>query len=168
MKIFLIGFMGSGKTYWGRELSKKLGIPFFDLDEMIVAAKGKSINAIFAEEGEEQFRLVEMETLHLISESHESFVMATGGGAPCYYNNIEYMTRSGMAVWINCSIETLFRRLSQEKERRPLIRDLGDDQLKSYILKKYADRRIYYEQATVIVDEENMSAEFLIQKLFHA
>ena len=168
MKIFLIGFMGSGKTHWGKQLSEKLGIPFFDLDDVIVSSKGKTINAIFEEEGEEAFRLFEMETLHLVTESHESFVMATGGGTPCYFNNIEYMSRSGMAVWINTSIDTLFERLSKEKAHRPLIRNLPDEQLRHYILKKYADRRIYYEQATMILDEDKITLDLLIQKLFHA
>ena len=147
MKIFLIGFMGSGKTHWGRQLSQKLRIPFFDLDEQIVSEENKSIAEIFAEEGEEHFRLLEKSTLHTITESHESFVMACGGGTPCYFNNIEYMNQTGTTVWINTSLDVLFQRLIKEKEVRPLLKDLSDEQLKDFIVKKYSDRKIYYEQA---------------------
>ena len=85
MKIFLIGFMGSGKTYWGKRLSEKMDIPFFDLDEKIVEHEEKPITQIFAEDGEEYFRLLEKDVLHLLTESHETFVMACGGGTPCFF-----------------------------------------------------------------------------------
>jgi shikimate kinase len=168
MKIFLIGFMGSGKTHWGRQLSLKLDIPFFDLDEQVTSHEGKAINEIFADEGEEYFRLSEKDTLHIITESHDSFVMACGGGTPCYFNNIEYMNRAGTTVWINTAIETLHQRLIKEKDKRPLIKELDDDQLRSFIGKKYSDRRIYYEQADVVVDDEPVQLDKLIELIFHA
>jgi shikimate kinase len=168
MRIFLIGFMGSGKTHWGRLLSEKLGIRFFDLDEQVTEQAGQSIPEIFAELGEEQFRMLEKDVLHIITESHENFVMACGGGSPCYFNNIEYMNQSGTTVWINVPLETLFERLVHEKEKRPLIKDLSDDQLRGFINKKFSDRRIYYEQATVSIDEEPVQLEKLIEKIFHA
>jgi shikimate kinase len=160
--------MGSGKTYWGRQLSQKLNIPFFDLDEQIISHEGKSIAEIFAAEGEEHFRLLEKDTLHIITESHESFVMACGGGTPCYFNNIEYMNQSGTSVWINIPVNTLLQRLIGEKENRPLIRELTNEQLHGYIIKKFSDRKIYYEQADVIVDEEPVQLEKLVEKIFHA
>ncbi len=168
MKIFLIGFMGSGKTHWGRFLSQKLSIPFFDLDGQVEEYAGKSIAEIFNTEGEEHFRMQEKEVLHIITESHESFVMACGGGSPCYFNNIEYMNQAGTTVWINSSLETLFQRLVQEKEKRPLIKDLSDQQLQSFISKKFADRKIYYEQAGIKIHEEPVQIEKLIEKIFHA
>src|SRR5688572_20150646 len=126
MKIFLVGFMGAGKTYWGQQLSQKLNLPFFDLDDQVVSHEGKPINEIFADSGEEYFRLLEKDTLHIITESHDSFVMACGGGSPCYFNNVDYMNQSGTTVWINTPIDTLFNRLKEEKSRRPLIKDLSD------------------------------------------
>jgi shikimate kinase len=168
MKIFLIGFMGSGKTHWSRELSQKLNIPFFDLDEQVVSHEGKPINQLFAELGEEYFRLAEKNTLHIITESHDSFVMATGGGTPCYFNNIEYMNRCGTTVWINTPVDTLFRRLIEQKDKRPLIKELTNEQLRVFISKKFSDRRIYYEQADVTVDEEPVQLDKLIEKIFHA
>lgn len=168
MKIFLIGFMGCGKTHWGKQLSQKLQIPFFDLDEMIVEREGKEITEIFAELGEEYFRMLEKDVLHLVTESHESFVMATGGGAPCFFNNIDYMKSRGTTVWINCSIDCLHNRLVKEKDKRPLIRSIPDDELKSYIIKKYSDRKIFYQQAHVILNEDDVTLEALIEKTFHA
>jgi len=168
MKIFLIGFMGSGKTHWGHLLSEKLGIRFFDLDEQVTEHAGKSIIEIFSEKGEEQFRLMEKDVLHIITESQETFVMACGGGSPCYFNNIEYMNKAGTTVWINTPQEVLFSRLINEKDKRPLIKNLSDDQLKGFINKKYSDRRIYYEQADIIIDEEPIELDKLIEKVFHA
>lgn len=168
MKIFLIGFMGSGKTHWGRLLSEKLGIVFFDLDEQVAEQTGKSIPEIFASEGEEQFRLIEKDIMHIITESHGSFVMSCGGGTPCYFNNIDYMKQAGTVVWINTPLETLYKRLIREKQFRPLIKDLSDDQLNSFIQKKFSDRRIYYEQADVSVEEEPVQLDKLIEIIFHA
>ena len=160
--------MGSGKTHWGHLLSEKLGMRFFDLDEQVTEHAGKSIPEIFAGEGEEQFRLIEKEVLYIITESHESFVMACGGGSPCYFNNIEYMNKSGTTVWINTPLDTLFQRLIGEKEKRPLIKQLSDEQIKGFIAKKFSDRKIYYEQASVTVDEEPVQLDQLIEKIFHA
>lgn len=160
--------MGSGKTYWGRKLGEKLRLPFFDLDEQIESNEGKAISQIFAEQGEEYFRLLEKDTLHIITESHDSFIMATGGGTPCYFNNIEFMNKAGTSVWINTPVDVLHERLIKEKTSRPLIKNLNDDQLKGFIIKKFSDRKIYYEQAEMIVDESEKSIEKIIEKLFHA
>ncbi len=167
MKIFLIGFMGSGKTHWGRKLSQKLGMPFFDLDEQVAEHSGKSIAEIFQTEGEEKFRQIEKEILHIITESHDSFVMACGGGSPCFFNNIEYMNASGTTIWINTDLATLFDRLTKEKESRPLIKDLRDDQLRYFIGKKFAGRKIYYEQANIIVEDDQLVLDTMIEKIFH-
>jgi len=168
MKVYLIGFMGSGKTHWGRLLSEKLGIRFFDLDEEIVEAAGKPITEIFATTGEEHFRMLEKDVLHQLTERHDSFIMACGGGTPCYFNNIEFMNQAGTSVWINTPVETLFSRLVNQKSNRPLIRDLSDDQLRGFISKKFSDRRMYYEQAELVVDEEPVELDKLIETIFHA
>lgn len=168
MKIFLIGFMGSGKTHWGNELSQKLQIPFFDLDQVIEEKEGKDITTIFAEMGEEYFRLLEKDVLYMLTESHESFVMACGGGTPCFFNNIEYMKSRGTTVWINCSVDCLHSRLVKEKEKRPLIAGISDMDLKSYIIKKYSDRKIFYQQASVILNEDDVTLDKLIETTFHA
>ena len=168
MKIFLIGFMGSGKTYWGRQLSKKLKLPLFDLDDKIVEQENKPISQIFSENGEEYFRLLEKDVLFMLTESHESFVMACGGGTPCFYNNIDYLKKNGTVIWINSSIDSLYQRLLKEKDQRPLLRDIPDDQLKSYIIRKFSSRKIYYQQAHIILNEADITLETIVDKIFHA
>jgi len=168
MKIYLNGFMGAGKTHWGRLISQKMSLPFFDLDEQVVNAESKTIPEIFEFDGEEYFRVKEKEVLHIITESHDSFVMACGGGSPCYFNNIEYMNKSGLTVWINTPAAVLYERLLKEKENRPLLKELGNDQLRGFIHKKFSDRKIYYEQCQVTVEDEEISMDKFIEKLFHA
>jgi shikimate kinase len=168
MKIFLIGFMGCGKTHWGKELSQKLQIPFFDLDSVIEEKEEKDITSIFADMGEEYFRMLEKDVLYMLTESHDSFVMACGGGTPCFFNNIDYMKSRGTTVWINCSVECLHSRLVKEKDKRPLIRSLSDDELKTFIVRKYSDRKIFYQQASVILSEEEVTLDGLVTKIFDA
>jgi len=160
--------MGSGKTFWGRKLSEKLSLPFFDLDEQVEAHEGKTIPEIFSQSGEEHFRLVEKDALHIITESHDSFIMACGGGTPCYFNNIDYMSREGTTVWLSTALNVLHDRLLKEKENRPLLKGLSEDQLRGFIAKKYADRKIFYEQADIIINEEELELDQLIAKVFHA
>ncbi len=168
MKIFLIGFMGCGKTHLGKIISEKLNFPFFDLDEKIIEHEGRSINEIFQKEGEEYFRLLEKDLLHMITESHETFVMATGGGAPCFYNTIDYLKKQGTVVWINCSTDCLYKRLLKEREKRPLLNNIPDKELKSYVIKKYSSRKIFYQQASVILPEENPDIDSVVSKIFHS
>ena len=167
MKIYLIGFMGCGKTHWGKQLSQKLKLPFFDLDEEIVTEEGKSVTEIFATHGEEYFRQKEKDVLYTLTERNPSFVMACGGGTPCFYNNIEYMNKNGTSVWFNCPVECLYSRLVKEKEKRPLIRSLSDAELRSYIIKKYADRKIFYRQASVITNEDDITLDNIVDTIFH-
>ncbi len=168
MRIYLIGFMGVGKTHWGKILSKKLEIPFYDLDELITDSEGKSIAQIFEDEGEEYFRSKEKEVLHIVTESHEQMILSCGGGAPCYFNNIDYMNEKGLTVWINTPFEILLGRLRQGKEKRPLLKDLDDEQLKTYIVKKNAGRRMYYDQAKVKVNDSTIKIDEFIKQIFDA
>ncbi|WP_121357086.1 shikimate kinase [Flavisolibacter nicotianae] len=168
MRIYLIGFMGCGKTHWGREMSRKLQVPFFDLDSVIEEKEGKAITAIFAEMGEEYFRMLEKDVLYMLTESHENFVMATGGGTPCFFNNIDYMKSRGTTIWINSSVDTLHNRLVKEKAQRPLVASISDADLRSFIIRKYSDRKIFYQQANVILNEDDLTLGKLIETTFHA
>jgi shikimate kinase len=168
MRIFLIGFMGSGKTHWGSLLAKRIQLPFQDLDSIITETEGKSISDIFQEKGEEYFRLQEKDILRDIIEKHPSLVLSCGGGTPCFFNNIDLMKKEGTVVWLNTSIEMLTERLKKEKANRPLIREISDEELRSYILKKMNDRRLYYEQADVHVDEADVNIDTLLQQILHA
>lgn len=167
MKIFLIGFMGSGKTHWGRHLSTKLGIPFYDLDTVIVENEGASVADIFTQKGEEYFRYQEKETLEEIVERQESFILSCGGGTPCFFNNIEFMKKNGKVIWLNTSVEILKQRLLKEKTSRPLISEVDDEDLRRYIIRKLSERRMYYQQADLTVSEENTNLEELIQLLLN-
>ena len=166
MKIFLIGFMGSGKTHWGRLLSAKLQLPFSDLDTVIVEKEERTVSELFSEKGEEYFRTREKEVLEEIIGLQESFILSCGGGTPCFFNNIELMKKNGKVVWLNTAIDVLQERLLKERMSRPLIRDIGDDELRRYIARKLSERKMYYEQADVMVNEESVSLEQLIPLLF--
>ena|ERR1700743_1497540 len=166
MKIFLIGFMGSGKTHWGRLLAAKLGLPFRDLDTVIVENEKRSVSEIFAQKGEEYFRYQEKQTLEEITGEEESFILSCGGGTPCFFNNIEFMKKSGKVIWLNTSIDVLQERLLKEQMSRPLIREIDSAGLKRYIIRKLSERRMYYQQADVMVNEENITLEELTRLLF--
>ena|ERR1700722_10087951 len=164
-KIFLIGFMGSGKTHWGKLLSESLQLPFFDLDTVIAKTEQKNISQIFAEFGEEFFRYKEKETLEEIVSDHDKFILSCGGGTPCFFNNIEFMKDNGKVIWLNTSIDILRERLFKERATRPLIKAIGDAELKNYIIRKLGDRKMYYEQADFIINEESASLKSIIELL---
>jgi shikimate kinase len=168
MRIYLIGFMGAGKTYWGKVLSKKLEVPYFDLDELIENSEGKKVLEIFAASGEEYFREKERNILHEVTEKNPSMLVSCGGGAPCFFDNIEFMNDNGITVWMNVPFEILLGRLRKSKEKRPLLKDLNDEQLKTYIVKKSAARKMYYEQAKVKIDECEIDVDNFIKKILNA
>lgn len=169
MRIFLIGFMGSGKSHWGKQLAKQLKIPYFDLDDVISAKEKKSVSQIFAESGEEAFRVKEREVLESLIDENETMVLSCGGGTPCFFNNIERMKKYGVVVWLNTHVEVLLMRLKDEKSSRPLIKNVPDSEMRSYIVRKLNERRIYYEQADVIIDnEDSITMNEFIQTVLHA
>ena len=157
--------MGSGKTHWGRLLSAKLQLPFRDLDTLIVEKEQKSIADVFTEKGEEYFRYQEKQTLEELINEEESFVLSCGGGTPCFFNNIELMLKSGKVLWLNTSIDVLKERLLKERMSRPLIRDINEEELRRYIVRKLSERKLYYEQADAMVNEESITLEELIRSL---
>jgi shikimate kinase len=165
MRIFLIGFMGSGKTHWGTRIAEKLEIPFYDLDAVIVNSEGMSISEIFAIKGEEFFRYMEKQTLEDLVAREEDFVLSAGGGTPCFFNNIEFMKRNGKVLWLNTSLEALNQRLLKEKMMRPLLRGIDEAGLRAYIIRKLSERKMYYEQADLMVHEETMELEPLVNML---
>lgn len=159
--------MGSGKSYWGRLLSERLQMPYADLDTAIEKDTGKTVALLFEEQGEETFRKREREMLESLINSSPTLVLSAGGGTPCFFNNIELMKRSGTVVWLNPPIEVLCERLASEMEQRPLLRQVPLNELRSFILKKMNDRRLYYEQAQVHINEAAPDLESLIQQILH-
>lgn len=145
--MFLIGMMGTGKTYWCKKLAKKLKVGGYDLDFLIESHEEKTIAEIFADEGEAYFRRAETKILHWFKEK-KSFVLATGGGTPCFHENMQWMNEAGITVWIDEPVEVLVARLQPEKEHRPLIKNLSDAELKQFLTDKLVQRFPFYHQAT--------------------
>src|SRR3954463_9563111 len=146
-KIFLVGMMGSGKTYWAEKLKKKLKVPAYDLDALIEMMEEKTVQEIFAEDGEEYFRKAEAKMLRLFAEKKQ-FILSCGGGTACYNDNMKWMNKQGITIWIDEPVEILSQRLSQEKAHRPLIKDLDDAGLEQFLEKKLLERAPFYEQST--------------------
>ena len=165
MRIFLIGFMGSGKTYWGTRIAESLNIPFYDLDAVIVQEEGMSVADIFKVKGEEYFRYKEKQVLEELVAKSENFVLSAGGGTPCFFNNIKFMKRHGKVIWLNTSTSMLKHRLMKERLTRPLLRDISEAGLHAYIVRKLGERKMYYEQADVAVLEDNILLDPLIELL---
>ena len=160
MKIFLIGFMGSGKTTSGKRLANALNCPFFDLDHQIAAETGMSIPAYFAEHGEPAFRALEKRVLQHFDYPADC-VISTGGGTPCYFDNMEWMNANGLTVFIDMPPLPLAKRLEQGKHKRPLLKDLDAAGMVQFITEKLNDRLPYYQKAQVIVNGVNLTTELL-------
>ncbi|MGD9931205.1 MAG: shikimate kinase [Mangrovibacterium sp.] len=164
MRIYLIGYMGSGKTTLGRELAAKLRFSFLDLDKYLEKKYFKTIPQIFEEEGEAAFRLKEQACLHEVSE-FEDVVVATGGGAPCFFDNMDVMNRTGYCVFLDVDSEELASRLMQSKTERPLIKGKSPDELVDFIDKMMEKRRPYYERASYIVSGTNITPEEILVRI---
>ena len=158
-KVVLIGYMGSGKSVLSQKLSRKIGIPFVELDEMIEKRCDLSIERIFATKGELFFRKLEHQLFVELLENDEDIIISTGGGTPCYFNNHELLQKEDVvSIYLKASIDTLFNRLVDEKHKRPLIAHLNEDETKEFIAKHLFDRSFYYSQANfkVSVDGKNI------------
>ena len=145
-RIFLLGYMGAGKTTLGRALADSLNLQFIDLDCYIEQRFRKSISDIFAEKGEEGFRDIERRMLQETGE-FENVIISTGGGTPCFFDNVEYMNRQGTTVFLEVPEERLFIRLSIARSKRPLIKEKNDEELRMFITEQLAKRREHYSKA---------------------
>lgn len=162
MKIFFVGFMGCGKTTWGRKLANHLGYEFMDLDQVLEEKVGMTIAEYFLQYGQDAFRLLESSILK-DTQYPENVVVSTGGGLPCFFDNMEWMSANGQTLYIKLSPKTLAGRLDKGKTTRPLIAGLHGDELVAFIAEKLAEREIFYEQATHIVTGIDMSVEMLAE-----
>ena len=148
MKIFLVGFMGSGKSTLGKKLAELMNVSFIDLDEKIESGEGKTINEIFSLRGEESFRKAEAEMLRKTKRNADA-VIATGGGAPCFYDNMKWMNENGLTIYLEAAPGELYHRLLKERHTRPLLASLGDIALFDFIKSSLAHREPYYAQAAL-------------------
>ncbi len=160
MKIFLIGFMGSGKTYWGNLWSQKSGLKFFDIDDMVEETQEKTIAEIFAQDGEDHFRDLETTALRSFADK-ENAIVASGGGTPCYNDNITWMNENGTSIYLQSSPENILKRLISETEKRPLIKDLSQEELLFYIREKIKEREFFYNEAKIILPVDELNSNYL-------
>jgi shikimate kinase len=158
MKIFLIGFMGCGKSTMGKKLAVKLGYDFIDLDHEIEKNIGMAISAYFAAHGEAAFRKLESETLKNFDYPANT-VVATGGGAPCFFDNMDWMNANGLSMYIEMPAAALAKRLESGKEKRPLLRDLNETQMIEFIDHKLTERDVFYKRATLTINGVNLNAD---------
>jgi shikimate kinase len=163
MKLFLIGFMGSGKTKLGKKVAHHLGFPFIDLDQLIEEKEGKTITTIFEEQGEEYFRQKETSILEDVINTHDQFVLSTGGGTPCFNDNMDLMNKVGKTIYLKLDSTILFGRLKSAQAKRPLIANLSEEELKPFIEKKLAVREGDYSKAQIIADAPNLTAKKIVE-----
>jgi shikimate kinase len=158
MLIFLVGFMGTGKTHWGKRWSQAYQIPFVDLDDAIEAAEGKTIPDIFALHGEAYFRDIETKTLRDLSQK-KNIIIACGGGTPCFHNNMKWMNDHGITIYLTAPAEIIMKRVMVQQDKRPLLRDMNPIELLAYIEQTIKSREPYYSQAKITLVEENIDNE---------
>jgi shikimate kinase len=166
MKIFLIGFMGCGKSHHGRKLAQMLDYQFIDLDEWIVDKAQMSIPVIFREKGEACFRQLEAKALRALGEK-EKTVIACGGGAPCFHQNMEWMNQHGVTIFLDTAEPLILERVRRKLDKRPLLKGKSDGELRKFISTKLSERRSFYEQAHIQVSQQKESDQFT-QEIFQA
>lgn len=155
--------MGAGKTTLGRAFAREMGISFIDLDWYIEERFHKTVRQLFEERGEDAFREIEKKMLHEVA-AFEDVVIATGGGTPCFFDNMEYMNACGDTVFMDVDTKVLFRRLSVAKQQRPLLAKKTDEELKELIDVALEKRLPFYRQAKYNFCGDELENRYQIQK----
>ncbi|WP_455586444.1 shikimate kinase [Bacteroides sp.] len=163
IRIFLTGYMGAGKTTLGKAFARVLKVPFVDLDWYMEERFHKTVGELFAERGETGFRELERNMLHEVG-AFEDVVISTGGGAPCFYDNMDFMNRNGRTVFLNVHPDVLFRRLRVAKQQRPILQGKEDDELKEFIIQALEKRAPFYSQAQYIFNADELEDRSQIEK----
>jgi shikimate kinase len=159
--LYIIGFMGSGKSTAGKKLASLLGWSFIDLDKSIEDQTGKTIPEIFSLHGEDHFRNIESEVLRSL-KSQINTVISTGGGTPCHGDNMDFMLKTGLTLYLKLTPGQLKSRLSESKGERPLIKDLTDEGLLRFIEDKLASREKWYNSAEITMEGINLDISLLL------
>lgn len=162
-RVFLIGFMGAGKTTLGNALAKDLKVPFYDLDWFIERRYKKSVSEFFAESGEQAFREIEKEMLHEVGEL-DNVVIACGGSTPLFFDNMDYMLKKGQTLYLKVSNEILFKRLREAKDLRPLIANMSDEELNEFIISEVERREKGYIRAEYIFSGDRLESDSEIEE----
>lgn len=165
MRIYLLGFMGCGKSSLGRRLARRLDYPFVDLDRVVEDQEGQDIPGIFAQKGEDWFRQREQKALHE-TVSLPRAVIATGGGTPCFFDNMEFMNRHGVTVYLKMSTISLSHRLEYARKKRPLIGELKGEELHQHIRSALEEREPVYMQAHCIIKGETAKPSQIASLVF--
>ncbi|MBQ0056750.1 MAG: shikimate kinase [Bacteroidales bacterium] len=154
-RIFLIGYMGAGKTTLGKALAQTMNLQFIDLDDFITGRHHKTIKDIFAEVGEDGFRQIERNALHEVSE-FEDVIISLGGGTPCFFDNMDVVNAAGKSVYLKPSEDVLLKRLIKGKHKRPLLADKSDDEILQFIRQQLAWREPFYLKASLTFNASHL------------
>ena len=164
VRIFLTGYMGAGKTTLGKAFARQMNISFIDLDWYIEERFHKTVGELFTERGETGFRELERSMLHEVAE-FENVVISTGGGAPCFFDNMEFMNGAGQTVYLKVSVEELAKRLELCKSTRPILKGRSGDELKAFIAESLEKREPFYSKASIVFDAEEMMTDQDVYKI---
>ena len=167
MRIYFIGFMGAGKTRLGKQLALLMNFSFIDLDQLITQQEGQSINEIFETQGEIYFRQLERDILFQTTQ-YKNTIISTGGGTPCFHNNMEWINKQGISIFLDVDEIVLCNRLWIGRHKRPLISKIPKEGLALFIRKKMQTRLPFYNQSHIqykVLEEDQKSAEELYQFL---
>ena len=166
LKVVLLGYMASGKSTIGKLLGEQLKLPFKDLDSEIEKSVGMDIPTIFNKNGELFFRKKETEVLKHLMNSNQTFVLALGGGTPCYGSNMEIInTETESSVYLKLKIPSLVNRISNEKNQRPLVATISDDELAEFIGKHLFERSPFYSKASITINCDDKSAQAIVKEI---
>lgn len=164
-RIFLIGYMGAGKSSLGKKLATAIGFPFIDIDALIVEKFEMSINDFFQKYGEMSFREEETLMLRQVIAQNSQAIIAVGGGLPCFNDNMALMNKEGLTCYLHRPAKELFARLKDRKEKRPLIKNLSDVELLAFIEQQLEERELFYNQAKVKVGRDEQTVRKLKEVL---
>lgn len=167
MKLFLIGYMGCGKSSLGRRLAQRLAIDFVDMDKAIEAEAAMTIPQIFATEGEEAFRKREREMITKLGSAEGDQIIATGGGAPCREGNLELLNSFGTTIYLKLPPEILVTRLCRNKAKRPLIAGKTDEEVAEFVSRSLGEREVYYQRASIVIDCAGRSDDYIVEHLYN-
>ena len=164
--LFLVGYMGCGKSTLGRRLARRLGVPFLDTDTLIEAREGASVSDLFRYEGEAHFREVERAVLEEAIAGNESAVVSTGGGLPVWRDNMERMNAAGRTIYLRRSAENIAGRLSPYgRRKRPRLQGLNDEELVAFMTRDMAERDPFYGRATLVIECDRLLDDEIVARI---
>lgn len=164
--IFLVGYMGCGKSTLGRRLARRLGVPFVDTDARVEEREGATVSDLFRYEGEQRFREIEREVLDAAIAGNDSAVISTGGGLPVWGDNMARMNAAGCTVYLRRSAENIAGRLSPYgRRKRPRLQGLNDEELVAFMTRDMASREPFYSRAKLILACDSLPDDELVERI---